>query len=126
MLNYKLYARRLYLIGLAVGASPTILEFNSSLSTALLSFFLLFVVVCLFVAFPCVHHHEHLVLAFFCFLVCFNNILFTYQKKYLSLNKKIRIRFQDQRDLVVMSDKTRPWLLVVIIFIIILTRRKKK
>lgn len=53
----------------------TILEFISSLSIVLC---LLFV---LFVAFPCVHHHEHLVLAFFYFLVCFNNILFTYQKK---------------------------------------------
>jgi len=35
----------------------------------------------LFIAFPCVHHHEHLVLAFICILVCFNNILITYQKK---------------------------------------------
>ena len=60
----------------------TILEFISSLSIALFKFFLvLCLLIVLFVAFPCVHHHEHLVLAFFCFLVCFNNILFTYQKK---------------------------------------------
>ena len=45
----------------------TILEFSSSLSIALQVFFLLFDVVCLFVAFPCVHHHEHLVFAFFSF-----------------------------------------------------------
>ena len=65
----------------------TIFEFISSLSIALLSFFLFFVAVCLFVAFPCVHHHEHLVLAFICFSVCFNNILITYQKKVRSLVK---------------------------------------
>ena len=35
----------------------------------------------LFIAFPCVHHHEHPVLAFVCFLVCFNNFLITYPKK---------------------------------------------
>ena len=65
----------------------TIFEFISSLSIALLSFFLFFVAVCLFVAFPCVHHHEHLVLAFICFSVCFNNILLPIKKKFSSLVK---------------------------------------
>ena len=60
---------------------PTILEFTSSLSTKLLSFFLLFVVVCLFVAFPCVHHHEHLVFAFFCFAICLIILLLPIKRK---------------------------------------------
>ena len=62
--SYKLYAKRLCLIGLGVGAPRIVL-----LS---LSFFLLLVLhlkffSLLFVAFSCVHHHEHLGFAFFIF-----------------------------------------------------------
>ena len=59
----------------------TILEFIASLSCALLSFFLLFDAVCLFVAFPCVHHHEHLVFAFVSVKVCLIIFLLPIKKK---------------------------------------------
>ena len=59
----------------------TILEFISSLSIALLSFSFLLVDVCLSVVFPCVHHHEHLVFAFFCFSVCLIILLLPIKKK---------------------------------------------
>ena len=37
--------------------------------------------VCLFVAFPSVHHHEHLVFAFFYFSVCLIILLLPIKKK---------------------------------------------
>ena len=70
--NYKLCAKRLHLIGLGVGTSQ-IVPLSWSLFRLLVLlfkfFFLLFGAVCLFVAFLCVHHHEHLVFAFFYFSV---------------------------------------------------------
>ena len=79
-LNYKLYARSLYLIGLGVGA-PRIVPLSWSLFLLLVLHFKFFLVVCLFVAFPCVHHHEHLVFAFFYFTVCLIILLLPIKKK---------------------------------------------
>ena len=80
LLNYKLYARRLYLIGLGVRASR-IVPLSWSLFLFLVLHFKFFLVVCLSVAFPCVHHHEHLVFAFFYFSVCLIILLLTKKKK---------------------------------------------
>ena len=90
--NYKLYARRPYLIGLSVGASRIVLlSWNLFLLLVVtLSFFLLFDAVCLFVAFPCVHHHEHLVFAFVSGKVCL-------------IIKKEEVRHQ-------MSTKVQKWI----------------
>ena len=49
---------------------------------------MLFDVVCLFVAFPCVHHHEHLVFAFFCFSVYLIILLLPIKIKKLGRGKE--------------------------------------
>ena len=78
--NYKLYAKRLYLIGLGVGASR-IVSLSWSLFRLLVLHFKFILVVCLFVAFLCVHHHEHLIFAFFYFSVWLIKFLLLIKKE---------------------------------------------
>ena len=85
--NYKLYARRPYLIGLGVGASQIAPLYSSLFLLLVLLFkFVLVLYCCLCVCCfslcspswtPCFGLHL--------FSVCFNNILMTYQKKKLDL-----------------------------------------
>ena len=65
LFNYKLYARVLCLIGLGAGALWLVLPSLSFFLPLVLSPNLLFLSLLLFVAFSCVHHLEHLVLAIF-------------------------------------------------------------
>ena len=80
--NYKLYAKRLNLIGLGVGTSQIVPLSWSLYRLLVLHFkFILVVYCCLFVAFLCVHHHEHLVFAFFYFSVWLIKFLLLIKKK---------------------------------------------
>ena len=71
------------MIGRVVGVSQIILlSWNLFLLLVVtLSFFLLFDAVFLFVAFPCVHHYEHLVFAFVSVKVCLIIFLLPIKKK---------------------------------------------
>ena len=63
MFSYKLNAIVLCLIGLGVGVVRLVLPSMSFFLPLVLSPKLLFLSLLLFVAFSCVHHHEHLVFA---------------------------------------------------------------